>query len=165
MSLTRSQLEQLHDDRPRRVRLGEPGRRPPVRRWLTEPGAVPGRWPGGLGVAWLVVFSAAIALEPAPAEAGASEPVWATVLFIALLAALAATWVGLAGRQRAGLVASAAAAGLALFGSAMCPVSDHHSTVGAWWYVQMGGFTGLVAASVAGLRRARPGTSAAPAGD
>lgn len=155
MSLTRTQLEELHDDHARQVRLTAPGRRPPLRRWLTESGVVRGRWPQAMGLAWIAIFAAAIALEPAPADPEASEPLWASLMFLGLLAALAATWVGLARRQRVGFVASAAAAGLALFGSVMCPVSDHHASVGAWWYLQMAGFTGLVAASVTGLRRSR----------
>ena len=34
-----------------------------------------------------------------------------------------------------------------------CPVSDHHSQVGAWWVVQLGCGLGLVTTSTLGLRR------------
>lgn len=155
MSLTQSRLEQLHDDRYRRVGLRPPVRRPGLRRWLGEPGVVPGRWPLGLALAWLAVLAAAVALEPAPAEPAAPEPVWAAVLFLGLLAALGTAWSGLSSRRRLGLVASVVAAGLGLAASAACPVSAHHVDVGAWWYLQMGGFTALVGAGLAGLRAAR----------
>lgn len=155
MSLTRNTLQQLGDDRVRRVRLADAQERPSLRRWLTEDERVGGRWPRAMGVAWLVVFSVAVAVEPSPASGDAPEPLWASLLFFGLLAALAVTAGGLARRRRLGLVASAVAAGLALIATVMCPVSGHHAGVGAWWYVQMAGFTGLVAASAAGLRRAR----------
>ena len=162
MSITRTKLEQLRDDRYRRVTLAGPGRRTPLGRWLTEDGVVGGRWPVRLCLAWVVVFAVAIAVEPAPASSDAAEPLWATLLFFALFSALAVTVGGLARRRRLGLVASAAAGGLALVATVMCPVSDHHAGVGAWWFIQMTGFTGLVAASVAGLRRSRT-TSTTPA--
>lgn len=156
MSLTRSRLQQLHDDRFHNVSVSAPRARPPLGRWLSEERQVPGRWPLALGLTWLTVFSVAVAVEPAPASPDAPEPVWASLLFFAFLTTLAVTAGGLARRQRLGLVASVAAGGLALVATVMCPVSGHHPAVGAWWYVQMVGFTGLVAASLAGLRRSRP---------
>ena len=154
MPLTRGSLQQLHDDRLSEVDLAGHRPRPPVGRWLTEPHVVAGHWPPALAVAWVLVFAAATVLEPAPADPSAPEPLWASVLFLALFAVLGVMAAGLARRQRAGLLASVGAGGLALLGSAMCPVSGHHA-VGAWWYLQMAGFTGLVAASLAGLRRSR----------
>lgn len=155
MSLTRESLHRLHDERARSVGLPA-GRRPPgLGRWLAEPGAVGRRWPRRLGLAWVAVLVGATLLEPAPADPDAAAPLWASVLFLALFAVLGVMAASLARRRRLGLVASAGAAGLGLLASALCPVSDHHSAVGAWWYLQMGGFTALVAASVAGLRRSR----------
>ena len=155
MSLTRDSLHQLHEERSREIRLPAGARRPPLGRWLTDAGVVPGRWPRALGAAWIVVFAGAALLEPPPADPDAAEPLWASLLFLALFAALGTTAAGLVRRQRAGLVASVGAAGLGLLASAMCPVSGHHAGVGAWWYLQMAGFTGLVVASLAGLRRSR----------
>lgn len=160
--LTRTKVDQLADERSRTVALTAPGPRRSRTDWLVEDGAVGGRWPVLLGLAWIVVLVAAVAVEPAPADPDAPAPLWASLLFFGLLSALAVTAGGLSRRRRLGLVASAGAGGLALLASAMCPVSDHHAGVGAWWYLQMVGFTGLVAASVAGLRRAR-GASAAGA--
>ena len=153
--LTRSKVQQLHDDRLDEVRLSGAASRPPLGRWLTDGGVVAGRWPRGLGLAWTAVFAAAIVVEPAPANPGAPEPLWAGILFLGLFAALGAMAAGLAHRQRLGLIASIAAGGLALVGTVMCPVSDHHSSVGAWWYLQMVGFSGLIGASLVGLRRSR----------
>lgn len=159
MSLTVDSLQELHEERSREVRLTAGRPRPPLREWLTEPGAVGRRWPRVLGAAWLVVFAAAAALEPAPADPDAPAPLWASLVFLALFGLLGVAAASLSRRQRAGLLASAGAAGLGLFASSMCPVSDHHTTVGAWWYLQMAGFTGLVALSLAGLRRSRPAPS------
>ncbi|MDP9387707.1 MAG: hypothetical protein M3Q48_07210 [Actinomycetota bacterium] len=156
MSLTRSELQELHDDRCRQVALRRrPGGRDAVAEWLTEPGVVPRRWPPAMAVAWVVVFITAAALEPSAADPEAPAPLWASLLFMGLLVALTATSVGLSRRQRGGLVASAAAAGLGLVAAVMCPVSAHHAQVGAWWYLQMAGFVALVGASLVGLRRAR----------
>ena len=162
MSLTRSRLEELHDDRCRTVALGGPPELTPLRTWLTEEGTVPRGWPKRLGLAWIAALTAAVALEPAPA-ADASEPLWASALFLAMMAALVGMAAGLARRQRLGLVAAAAAGGLALVAAVMCPVSGHHGGVGAWWFLQMGGFTALVAASLAGLRRSRSDPPSVPA--
>lgn len=153
MSLTRDSLQQLHEDRAREVRLATGRRRPPLGPWLTDPGVVGRRWPAILAVAWIAVFAAATILEPAPADPDAPAPLWASLLFLALFGLLGVAAASLSRRQRTGLLASAGAAGLGLFASAMCPVSDHHATVGAWWYLQMAGFTGLVALSLAALRR------------
>ena len=143
--------EQLH-----RVALRPPvGRGPRIGRWLTEDGVVPGRWPLAVCSAWLVVYTAAILLEPASSGERGGDPVWAVVLFTALVATLAVTFGGLARRQRLGLVAATGAAGLALVAAVMCPVSGHHGGVGAWWFLQMGGFTGLMALALAGLTRSR----------
>lgn len=155
MSLTRTQLEKLHDDRFSEVDLGRRGRTRSIGDWLIEDGAVGGRWPRNLGLAWVAVFAMAVAVEPAPADPEASDPVWASLLFLGLLSALAVAGASLARRRRLGLMALIGAGGLALVGTVMCPVSDHHEAVGAWWYLQLTGFTALIGASLAGLRRSR----------
>lgn len=158
--LTRSKLPQLHEDHLDEVTLVTTGPRPPLSRWLTERRVVTGRWPVGLGLAWLAVYGAAIVVEPAPAHPDAAVPVWATLMFFALFAGLGTMAGGLARRQRLGLVASVFAGGLALLGAVMCPVSNHHEAIGAWWYLEIVGFTGLVGASLVGLRRSRSPQSA-----
>lgn len=160
MALTRKQLRRLRDERVRTVRLpGDevPPRAPqPSRRdWAMAPGAVPPAWRRSLAVSWVVVFGGAVLLEPAPADPSAGDPWWAVALFLGLTGALVATGVALNRGRRAGLLAGVAAAGLALVGAALCPVSAHHASVGAWWYLQMAGFAGLVAAPLVALRRGR----------
>lgn len=160
MSLTRSpsQLDEFPADQVHRLDLrpGEP-RPPRLGRWLTEGGVVPDHWPMALCLSWMVVYGTAILLEPRPADPQAADPLWAVLLFTALMAALGATCVGLARRQRLGLVASVGAGGLALGAAVMCPVSGHHQAIGAWWYLQMAGFTSLMALSLVGLTRSRSG--------
>jgi len=48
------------------------------------------------------------------------------------------------------------ASGILLLSTVMCPLSGHHTNVGAWWVVQLSCGLGLVTASVLGLRRAAP---------
>ncbi|HVE47303.1 MAG TPA: hypothetical protein VNA57_11230 [Acidimicrobiales bacterium] len=153
---TRSQLDELQQDRYRRVELrpGEP-QAPRLARWLTDEGVVPGRWPAAICLSWIAVYAMAILLEPRPADPQAAEPLWAVFLFMTLIGVLAATCVGLARRQRLGLVASVAAAGLALGAAVMCPVSGHHGSTGAWWFLQMGGFASLMGLGLVGLTRSR----------
>ena len=163
MPLTRTTPRQLRDEHARRVRLTAAGERRAVGDWLTEDRALPRRFALRLGLAWIVVFAVAVAVEPAPADANASEPLWASFLFLGLMAGLGTMAAGLARGRRLGLMASVGAGGLALVGTVMCPVSGHHAGVGAWWGVQMLGFTGLIAASLYGLRRSRPSTPTAGA--
>lgn len=160
MALTRHPLAELTDETIRQVDLGPVTRSAPLRvvdmrSWATEPAAVSRRWGRGLAVAWVVVYTAAVLLEPAPADPNAAEPLWAVALFLSLTGVLVAMGIGLSRGRRIGLVAGVAAAGLALFGAVMCPVSAHHAGIGAWWFLQMAGFVGLMAATVVGLRRSR----------
>ena len=163
MALTKGRLRELRREQLRQIQ-------PPSQRLLSDtddvvddPSSPVGqtgssaRAPLALGVSWVVVIALATAVEPPPVTPDAGQPLWASVWTIALLAALTATGVGLARRPRAGFSDSAVAAGVALFGAVMCPVSGHHA-VGAWWFAQMAGFMALGAASLLGLRsfRARP---------
>ncbi|HET7488030.1 MAG TPA: hypothetical protein VFJ85_08880 [Acidimicrobiales bacterium] len=152
--LTRTKVPQLHDDRVDTVALERPARRRPVGEWLGEQGVVTG-WPRRLGLLWVATLVAVTVIEPAPAHPDAPEPVWAGLLALALFAFLGVMGAGLARRQRLGLIASVAAGGIAIFATAMCPVSGHHESIGLWWFAQMAGFTGLVAASLVALRRTR----------
>lgn len=165
MSLTRRQVHEFREERFRHVRLARRSPAPSFGHWLTERGVLPGRWPIALAGAWLVIYVAAAFLEPAPpASEAEAMPVWAGVMFIALTATLAAMCAGLARGQRYGLVASVVAAGIALTGAVACPVSGHHPAVGAWWFAQMAGFTGLIGLSLAALRRTRAGAGTGTGG-
>jgi len=152
MALTGRRLRELRHEEVRRFSLDRPpaGRPPSGPTAEIEPG--PTTW--GLLLAWLVFLPLAVALEPAPAASG-PQPAWAVVLGLASIFALAFTAAGLVRSRRTGLIGSAAAAGLFLFGSIMCPVSGHHVGVGAWWFVQMAGFAALGALSLAAMRLSR----------
>lgn len=153
---TGTHLEELHDERTHWVDLRpREAQVPRLARWLTEEGVVRGRWPLAVCVSWIAVYTMAIVLEPRPAEPSAPEPLWAVLLFMTLMGALGATCLGLARRQRLGLVASVGAAGLALGAAVMCPVSGHHTATGSWWFLQMGGFASLMGLGLVGLTRAR----------
>lgn len=159
MGLTRDQLRDLRDDRLRPVLLpvaaAAPAARPSRREWAVAPDAVSPACRRGLALAWVVVLTGVLLLEPAPADPAPGDPVWAVALFLALSGALAAMGIGLARGRRAGLLAGVGAAGLALVGSVMCPVSAHHA-IGTWWFLQMAGFAALMGATLVALRRSRP---------
>ncbi len=150
MALTGRRLKELRGEELRRLSLD----RAPAGRTPSGPTTAIGpRATWGLLLAWVAYLPLAYALEPA--AAAPSLPGWAAALGFATTIALAATAAGLAQHHRAGFVASAAAAGLFLVGSVMCPVSGHHVGVGAWWFAQMAGFAALGALSLAGYRRSR----------
>jgi hypothetical protein len=125
--------------------------RPDTREWLGQ--RISGEVGILVGVAWYVLFSIAVALEPAATQPEAF-PTWlAVAIEVALLGLLGVMAVGLVARRRVGLVASLGAAALFLAMVVACPVSGHHS-FGAWWYGQMACAIGLVAITGAALRRA-----------
>ena len=154
MALTERRLQELRDEEVRRVDLPG-GRQLSAGEWLVRADALPRRLPISLALAWVVFIPLAYVLEPSPATRGPA-PGWAVILELAFITTLVVAGMGLARRQRMGLLASAGAAGLALAVSVMCPVSGHHAATGAWWFAQMGGFLALGVASLAGLRTAPP---------
>lgn len=130
-----------------------PVRRPMLRR-LREPLAA------GSGVrltvAWIVVFCAGVAVEPAAAADDESLGLAGGLI----VAALMVSWLGmaagfLAGR-RYGAVASLAGAVVLVGMTIGCPTSGHHVAIGAWWYVQLIGSSALVAGSLKALNSPAP---------
>lgn len=106
-----------------------------------------------VAVAWYVLFLVGVSLEPEATHPEAM-PEWIGIgVEVVLLSFLAVMVAGLAARRRWGLVASMGAATIFVAASVACPVSGHHG-FGAWWYGQMACALGLVAVSVAALRRA-----------
>ena len=126
--------------------------RKPVAEWLDE--TISWRWAAFGAGAWVVLLTIGIAVEPAPANPGAVEPWYVTAVATVLLLALASTLAGFWLRRRWGLAGSLAASGILVLSTVMCPVSGHHTQVGAWWLVQLGCGLGLAAISAQGLRRA-----------
>jgi hypothetical protein len=105
-----------------------------------------------LAIAWAVLFPLGLSLEPTPAAS--SEPLWGVALGIGLMAALGATVVGLARRQR---WASGSSIGASLiFTTAVfaCPATGHHA-FGLWWFGEFGAALALVAISTVVFLRDR----------
>lgn len=103
----------------------------------------------GIGIAWFVLLTIGSELEPATDH---SEPLVGVLLGVAMLVVFLTMLVGLAMRQRWGIVASFVGGIVLTAMSIMCPVSGHHS-FGAWWYGQMACALALVAISVVALPR------------
>jgi hypothetical protein len=128
--------------------------RAPLAERLLEP--ITARWAGIGAVAWVVLLAVGIAVEPPPANPNAVDPWFVSALGTLLLGVLLLAFAGFSLRRRWSLAASLGAAGLLVVSTLMCPVSGHHTGVGAWWFVQLGCGLGLVAASALGLRRTAP---------
>ncbi len=105
-----------------------------------------------LMLAWAILLPLALALEPAPTEAGA--PWWAHVVSNVLLAAIAATFVGLAQRKPWATSASFIASSIFITAVFVCPASGHHA-FGLWWFGEFAAALALVGLSGAAYLRAR----------
>jgi len=155
--LTRSERE-LHD---REVAALEDAwvatgavHRKPLGARLLEP--ITGRWAAIGAIAWVALLAIGIAVEPPPTNPDAVDPWFVSALGAILLVVLPSMFAGFWLRRRWSLAASMVASGILLLSTVMCPLSGHHTNVGAWWVVQLGCGLGLVTASVLGLRRAAP---------
>ena len=110
-------------------------------------------WAVLFGLGWPAVIAASMALEPAPAEAEAEAPLWASLVALALLFAVFGT-VAEAARRRPQAAAWSLALGVIVLGlSVSCPASGHHTAIGGWWFTQLGLAAGMTAASGWKLRR------------
>jgi hypothetical protein len=128
--------------------------RTPLRARLGAP--ITGGWVAIGAVAWAVLLTVGIVVEP-PANPNAVAPWYVGVLGAMLLVALPGAFAGLWLRRGWGWVASLVASGVLVAATVLCPVSGHHTEVGAWWGVQLGCGLGLVMVSSLGLRRAGSG--------
>lgn len=137
------------------------GRVPPIeaRPVATEPtGLLSPWWAWFAALVGPVVAALCVAVEPAPADPAAPATALDSLLGLALLStwALAATtaysrhpraltWAGLGGLVALGL-------------SLGCPLSGHHTGIGAWWLIQLTvSGAGLAAAAVGRSRHRRAG--------
>ena len=125
-----------------------------TRGWLQE--RINGRLALGVGIAWLVAYQLAAALEPVTHH---PEPWYGVALGVGFLGLVAATGTGSSMQRRWGLVVSVAAAAFFTALSIACPVSGHHP-FGAWWFGQMACALGMVGVSLAALTWS--GTPASP---
>ena len=112
-----------------------------TREWLQE--RIDGRIAAAIGIAWLVAYELAGALEPVTHK---PEPWYGVLLGVAFMGLLAGTATGLVMQRRWGLVVSVAAAGFFTALSVACPLSGHHP-FGAWWFGQMACALGMLGAS------------------
>ena len=128
-----------------------PTSRVDTRTWLCE--RIDGRVAAAVGVTWYVLFGIAQAIEPAPANPNA-VPAWIeTALSVVFLGTLAVMLPGLVARRRWGLLGSLAASVVVVAATIACPTTGHHQ-FGLWWLGEMACAAGLLALSVATLKRA-----------
>jgi len=109
----------------------------------------PRDWSRPLLGAWIATMSVLYIFEPRPTDPTAT-PLWGTILLLGFTYALIGSIVGLAGRRRWGLGASALAGGLGIVVAGACAATGHH--LGAWWIVEGVAFTGLAVGSLAASR-------------
>jgi hypothetical protein len=110
------------------------------------------RWGLALVGAWVVVIAIGLALEPAAANPDAAPPFFADLLSTGLLATWGAMAAGIfQGRRLAAAASFVGAVGLLAL-TLGCPLSGHHSGIGAWWGIQIVGALSLLALSRKALR-------------
>ena len=113
-----------------------------------------GWWSAGLSVAWIAIFSTGVALEPAPADPNAAVPLVETLLVAGLMIGWVVMATGFARRRRYGAAGSLVAAVFLVGMTFACPLSGHHTGIGAWWWFELTGSTTLVGLSGRALRAA-----------
>ena len=106
-----------------------------------------------LGLAWLVLFPLALALEPA-AAAPDTIPLWEMAAGMLLLSGLGLTAVGLASRKHWAGTASLCTSLVFATGVFACPATGHHA-FGLWWFGEMAAALTLVTLSVVTVVRSR----------
>jgi uncharacterized membrane protein len=101
----------------------------------------------------VVLLEVVRAIEPPAADPNAVDTWFVSALGTIFLVALVSAFAGFGLRRRWGPAASLLASGILLLFTVMCPMSGHHTNVGAWWVVQLGCALALVTTSALGLRR------------
>ncbi len=107
-------------------------------------------WAAVLGVGWPLAFLIMLALEPAPADPQAAQPLAGTLLAVGFMTGLLLTSAAAGTRHRLAAGAAAVTGVFALVGAAACPASGHHA-YGAWWFAQMAVVIAMLGVSVAAL--------------
>ena len=121
-----------------------------TRVWLRD--RVSAGWAYGLLAGWYGLFIVVQLIEPPP-QADHGMLAWIGYAMSAVfLGALVVTGIGLAVRQRWGLVASLGASGFLVADSIACPLTGHHE-FGAFIVVQAVASVALAGASIRALRR------------
>jgi hypothetical protein len=98
--------------------------------------ALPAGWALFAALVGPAVAAFCIAIEPAPANPSAPEPLIGTVLALAYLTATIGAAV-LASQRRVGALTWAWIVGaLSVAMTISCPLSGHHDSIGMWWGAQ-----------------------------
>jgi hypothetical protein len=106
-----------------------------------------------LGIAWLVLFPLALALEPA-SVAPETIPLWEMAAGLVLLTGLGLTAAGLAFRKPWAAAASLATSLVFVTGVFACPATGHHA-FGLWWFGELAAAVTLVTISAVSFVRTR----------
>jgi hypothetical protein len=122
----------------------------PIQSPTQPPARMPRRTSVPLGLAWLILFPLALALEPA--AAATTVPLWEWAASFALLAGLGLTAAGLGMRRTWGATASLATSTLFAIGVFACPATGHHA-FGLWWFGEFGAALTLVTLSAVAVVR------------
>jgi hypothetical protein len=105
-----------------------------------------------LGLAWLVLFPLALALEPTAAQT--TPAIWEWAASFVLLTGLGLTAAGLGTRRAWGATASLVTSLVFTAGVFACPATGHHA-FGLWWFGEFGAALTLVALSTIAVVRTR----------
>lgn len=123
---------------------------PPL--WRDIPGLLPVGWAAALGIGWPLAIVVTGALQPAPVEPAAPEPVIVQIAGLALLFGLLTTAVAAGIRHRGAAVAGVVTGLLSTTFVVACPVSGHHD-FGMWWFAELGIVSAMLAVSLVALGR------------
>jgi hypothetical protein len=120
-----------------------------TRVWLRD--RVSAGWAYGLLAGWYGLFLVVQLIEPPPQVTTGLLAWIGAIMSVVFLGALVVTGIGLALRQRWGLVASLGASGFLVADSIACPLTGHHQ-FGAFIVVQAVASVALAGASIRALR-------------
>ena len=98
------------------------------------------------------IAAVCVALEPAPADPDAAEPIVGLVLGYLLLAGWLGAAVTALARRPAALGWATGVAGVSVLMTISCPTSGHHTAVAGWWVAEMVLCLGTLFLSAAALR-------------
>lgn len=104
---------------------------------VAEPVRLPTRWAWFAGLVGPVVAAFCIAIEPPPANPNAPEPLIGTLLTVALLVVWTGAALAAVRRRPEALRWASAVGGLSVAMTIACPLSGHHTSIGAWWFAQL----------------------------
>jgi peptidoglycan/LPS O-acetylase OafA/YrhL len=127
----------------------------PPRATTTDSRRLSKGWALFAGLVGPVVGAFCIAVEPAPADPNAPEPLIGTLLGTALLIAWGAAAGTAVGRRASALKWAAAVGVLSVAMTVTCPLSGHHQGIGLWWAAQMVVSVGALLVAREGLVRLR----------